>query len=138
MAQPPTLRTLRLEDLGDAASPELESLLGILNAFMGEVTNALQGRLTRGDNILSQGRTGVKFRTPASGAHVCSVAHGLPQPVKHALGPQAHRQRRPLVGVELDFRQHPRRSSPIHLSRSHGRHRIQLQRHFRVANGLRV
>lgn len=85
MAQPPTLRTLRLEDLGDAASPELESLLGILNAFMGEVTNALQGRLTRGDNILSQGRTGLKFRTPTSGAHVCSVAHGLPQPVKHAL-----------------------------------------------------
>lgn len=85
MAQPPTLRTLRLEDLGDAASPELESLLGILNAFMGEVTNALQGRLTRGDNILSRSRTDVKFRTPASGSHVCSVAHGLPGPVKHAL-----------------------------------------------------
>lgn len=92
MAQPPTLRQLRLEDLGDAASPELESLLTIINSFMSETVNALQGRLTRGDNIVSQTKLGLKFTAPNSGDATLDVAHSLLQPVRFALVGELRRQ----------------------------------------------
>lgn len=84
MAQPPRFRRFAREDFPDAPA-WLERLFLVLNETVGGLVEALEGRLTRSENLLSGTREGIVFATNAEGAPdpALAIAHGLPVRPRH-------------------------------------------------------
>ncbi len=73
MAPPPRIKGIARESIPGAPA-WVDNLLLMLNEFFSQVGAALTRRLTRKENLLASGKTGIRFTTPAAGIEPVPVA----------------------------------------------------------------
>lgn len=91
MALTPRFRQLSLEDYPDAPA-WLAPLFQTLNETLGGLVDAMNNGLTRSENLASRAKTGIAFRTPASGNVQVSFKNELAEAPKHVYATKLERK----------------------------------------------